>query len=232
MSRILLLGATGRTAAAILTTLPGTVEVTAALRAPGDVGRLADTRAALETVLVDITDTGSLRQAIAGDQVVVNAIRLREEIEPTELAALHDRIVTASAEANGGNPALVVTVGGAGALRLPDGRRFWQDPAFPSRTLPRGRAHAELRDHLEAGSAGERWSYLIPPPAYLLDGAATHRWETLAPSSDESAFTRRSISYADFGAAVAQAVTSETVGTRLIAWPIAPPDARRPSVSG
>lgn len=220
MTRILLLGATGRTAAAILTALPSTVEVTAALRNPTDIARLANTSASLDTTLVDIRDAGSLRRAVEGAAVVVNAIRLREEIDPTELVALHERIVTASTEANGGAPARIVTVGGAGALRLPDGKRFWQDPAFPSRTLPRGHAHAMLRDHLERGNARNEWVYLIPPPDYAPDGPAMGRWETIAPSTDESAFTARTISYADFGSAVAEAATTEATGTRLIAWPV------------
>lgn len=220
MTRILVLGATGRTAAAILTALPSTVEVTAALRNPTDIDRLASTSAQLETTLVDISDTESLRRAVEGAGVVVNAIRLREGIDPTELVALHERIVTASTEANGGAPARIVTVGGAGALRLPGGKRFWQDPRFPSRALPRGHAHAVLRDHLEVGNAGNEWAYLIPPPAYAPDGPVMGRWEAIAPSTDESAFTARTISYADFGTAVVDHVGSNETGTHLITWPL------------
>lgn len=53
----------------------------------------------------------------------------------------------------------------------------------------------------------------------LIGGAATGRWERLAPADDETAFTARAISYADFGAAVAEVATSSATGAQLIAWP-------------
>lgn len=219
MTRILLLGATGRTAAAVLAALPDTVGVTAALRTPADVKRLADTVASLLPQVVDIADGVSLRRAMDGVDVVVNAIRLREDIDSTALVCLHDRLVTASIATNGDDPPRMVTVGGAGALRLPGGARFWEHPTFPSPTLPRGRAHAALRDHLESGRAGEAWAYLIPPPAYQPHGPARGHWQATAPSTDESVFTTHAISYADFGRAVAAVALGDQTGTRLIAWP-------------
>ncbi|MEU3271363.1 NAD(P)H-binding protein [Saccharomonospora sp. NPDC006951] len=218
MTRILVLGATGRTGAAILRALPAGAQATAALRAPADAGRLAATGVSPHRVVVDVFEPGSLMEALRGTQVVVNAIRLREEIAPSELVALHDRLVLASTRVNG-EPVRIVTVGGSGALRLRAGKRFWQVPAFPRPTLPRGRAHAALRDHLEAGNAGRAWAYLIPPPFYDPDGPATGRWEHVAPAGDETAFTTRAVSYADFGAAVAEVASGTGTGTRLIAWP-------------
>ena len=216
MTRILILGATGRTGAAILQALPADAEVTAALRDRADTGRLAKTAASLDTAVVGLTSTTSLRQAMDGVAVVVNAIRLREDIAPTELIDLHERLL--AAVETRGRACRVVTVGGAGALRLPGGERFWQSPAFPRATLPRGHAHAALRDHLEAGNAGDTWAYLIPPPAYVPDGPATGRREIVPPALDETAFTDRAISYADFGAAVVEAVVNAGRGTQLIAW--------------
>lgn len=218
MTHILILGATGRTGAAILTHLPAGVEATAALRDPADTTRLADTAASLNQTVVDSANTESLTRAMQGVDVVVNAIRLREDIAPTELVSLHDRLVTASIRANEA-PSRIVTIGGAGALRLPDGKRFWQDPTFPQSTLPRGRAHAALRDHLDTGQAGTAWEYLIPPPSYDPGGPATGRWEHSAASEDETFFTKRAISYADFGAAIANNTGNERTGTQLIAWP-------------
>ena len=124
----------------------------------------------------------------------------------TELIDLHERLL--AAVETRGRACRIVTVGGAGALRLPGGERFWQSPAFPRATLPRGHAHAALRDHLEAGNAGDTWAYLIPPPAHVPDGPATGRWEIVPPALDETAFTDRAISYADFGAAVVEAVVN------------------------
>ncbi|MDO5678664.1 MAG: NAD(P)H-binding protein, partial [Propionibacteriaceae bacterium] len=198
--RILILGATGRTGAAVLRALPADVQAVAALRTASDVVRVAEAACPVRPAVVDIDDAGSLRAVLQGCDVVVNAIRLREQIAPEALVDLHERLVAAGA--GQADPPRIVTVGGAGALRLPDGSRFWQRPEFPAVTLPRGRAHAALRDHLEA-SAGQGWAYLIPPPAYDPAGPATGRVVEWAPSADESAFLRRAVSYADFGAAVA-----------------------------
>lgn len=217
MTRILILGATGRTGTAVLENLPADVTTIAALRTPHDVHRLSSPGNAITHVTVDITDLDSLRNALNDVTVVVNAVRLRGDIHESELIDLHERIVTAGEQAGGGSPR-IVTVGGAGALRLPEGRRFWESPAFPQATLPRGRAHAALRDHLETVHAEDAWTYLIPPPTYDPDGTATGRWERFAPSSDESAFTTRAISYADVGAAVTDATINGGESTHLVAW--------------
>lgn len=218
MTHVLILGATGRTGAAILKALPTDAKATAALRNPGDVNRLAATAASIDHIVLDIADPGSLRRALQGANVVVNTIRLREDIAASELITLHERIVATCDSSPDGVPR-IVTVGGAGALRLPGGQRFWETSAFPQATLPRGRAHSALRDHLEAGNAGEAWTYLIPPPAYDPDGPVTGQWERVATGADETTFTTRAISYTDFGAAVAEISTGEETGTQLIAWP-------------
>ncbi|WP_145942874.1 NAD(P)-dependent oxidoreductase [Corynebacterium glyciniphilum] len=218
MTSILVLGATGRTGSAVLSNLPPDVTTIVALRAPEDGARLPALKKPPARVRVDINDEISLRNALDTVEVVVNAIRLRGNIPTDGLVTLHDRILAAGRQARGKAPR-IVTVGGAGALRLPGGHRFWESPTFPHTTLPRGRAHAALRDHLETAHTGGEWAYLIPPPTYDPDGAATGRWERSVPGPDESAFTRRAVSYADFGAAVADAATDNLNGTRLIAWP-------------
>ena len=150
MSRILVLGATGRAGSAILTELPTDAEVVAAIRTPADTQRLPATRASVQTAIVDLNDLDTLRSAARGADVIVNAIRLRDDISPDALVHLHDILRTAAPDA------LIVTAGGAGSLHLPNGTRFWQHPSFPAQTLPRGIAHARLRDHLESGADGDR----------------------------------------------------------------------------
>ena len=84
-------------------------------------------------------------------------------------------------------------------------------------TLPRGVAHARLRDHLESGAAGAHWTYLIPPPAFDPDGSRTARVGTTGPSADKSVFAATgSISYADFAISAAHRATSPTAGTLLV----------------
>ncbi|HLS62275.1 MAG TPA: NAD(P)H-binding protein [Ruania sp.] len=211
MTRVLVLGATGRTGSAIITEFSADCEVIAAVRTRTDSDRLPRGAQELATRVVDIGDPASIRTAADDVEVVVNAIRLREDIDPDALVRLHEGIQAAAPDA------WTVTVGGAGSLHLPGGRRFWEHPGFPPRTLPRGIAHARLRDHLESGAAGARWTYLIPPPAFDPDGPRTACVSTTGPSADESVFAATgSISYADFAISAAHQATSPTPGTLLI----------------
>ena len=213
MKRVLVLGATGRAGSATISRLSGRTEVVAALRADSDRSRLPANADIAGTALVDLSEVATLRDAIRDVDAVVNAIRLRDDIPVTALVDLHRLLLDA---AHGTHPPLIVTVGGAGSLRLPGAERFWRSPAFPARTLPRGRAHAELRDHLEAGDSGRHWAYLIPPPAFIPEGPATGGYRVWLPSGDESGFINRTISYADFALALAGAVEQGWTGTRLI----------------
>lgn len=213
MKRVLVLGATGRSGSAVISHLSGRVKIVAGLRTEVDRSRLPGDACIAGTALVDLASIASLQRAMRDMDAVVNAIRLREDIPATALVDLHRLILDA---APGAHPPLVVTVGGAGSLHLPGQRRFWQSSAFPARTLPRGRAHAELRDHLEAGYAGRRWAYLIPPPAFIPEGQATGGYRVWRPSRDESGFIRRTIGYTDFALAVADAVWQGWTGTRLV----------------
>lgn len=210
MPRVLILGATGRAGSAVLTHLTDRADTIAAVRPGHDPLRLPT---GTRITTVDLDDPDTLRDAVRDMDVVVNAIRLRDDIPGTALIDLHGRILDA---AHIPASPKVVIVGGAGSLRLPGGIRFWQDPTFPAPTVPRGRAHAELRDHLEAGYAGDRWSYLIPPPAFLPDAPATGDYRSFEPGDDESAFVRRSISYQDFALALADTVAEEPTGSLLI----------------
>ena len=213
MKRVLVLGATGRSGSAVISHLSDRVEIIAGLRTDVDHSRLPGDAGITGTALVDLASIATLQRAMRDMNAVVNAIRLREDIPATALVALHHLILDAAPSTR---PPLVVTVGGAGSLHLPSGRRFWQSPAFPTRTLPRGRAHAELRDHLEAGYAGRHWAYLIPPPAFIPEAPADGGYRVWRPSEDESEFTHRSIGYTDFALALADAVEQNWTGTCLV----------------
>lgn len=213
MKRVLVLGATGRSGSAVISHLSGRVEIVAGLRTQVDRSRLPKDTNITGTALIDLTSIATLQRAMRDMDAVVNAIRLREDIPVTALVDLHRFIVGA---APGAHPSLIVTVGGAGSLHLPGQRRFWQSSAFPARTLPRGRAHAELRDHLEAGHAGRHWAYLIPPPAFVPEAPATGGYRVWRPSGNESGFTHRTIGYTDFALAVADAVGQGWTGTCLV----------------
>ncbi|QKG83639.1 NAD(P)H-binding protein [Kroppenstedtia pulmonis] len=215
MIRLLLLGATGRTGSSILRQLSENehIQVTAAIRDLSDSSRLSKTRRPIHTMVVDIDNIFSLRKATSQADIIVNAIRLRGNIPPRALVTLDKRIREGVGDMEG---RLIITVGGAGSLHMLYGQRFWQDPAFPKRTLPRGIAHAKLRDYLEE-LPPTSWAYLIPPPAYNPTGPRTGCYNRWTPSNDESEFLNRSISYEDFATAVCKAVSEGWTGVHLIA---------------
>ena len=206
MIDVLLLGATGRTGTALLRHRPRNARLHLGVRIrggtrPSSVPDGDDVRA------IDLTDPVLMRAALSGIDVVVNAIRLPGEIPATALIDLHERIATARDERREEREGpLIIHVGGAGSLHLGDGRHFWQDPAFP----------AVLRDHLESGTTSSNWAYLIPPPGYVPEGRFTGAYRRLAPSDDERALLRSTISYEDFSLALADAIHEHWSGTHLI----------------
>jgi uncharacterized protein len=143
-------------------------------------------------------------------------VRLRGEIEPSAVLDFHERIMKSVADLGQEQPIQVVIVGGAGTVRLPDGRRFWQSPSFPPVTLPRGRAHALLRDHLEEREHAYGWAYLVPPPRFDPEGPRTGHIARWPAQCDESDFLRSSPSYADFAQAVRQAALTPWQGVCLV----------------
>lgn len=215
MTRLLLLGATGRTGNSILRLLSENEhnQVTAAIRDVIDSSRLPKIKRPIHTSIVDIDNSLSLRKAASQADIIVNAIRLRGNIPRAALVTLDKRIREGVGDMEG---RLIITVGGAGSLHTLHGQRFWQDPAFPKRTLPRGIAHAELRDYLEELPQAS-WAYLIPPPAYIPDGLRVGTYKRWEASNDEMEFLKKSISYEDFATAVCDAVRERWKGVHLIA---------------
>ncbi len=215
MTRLLLLGATGRTGNAILRQLSENehIQVMAAIRDESDCSRLPRTQRPIHTTILDIENSFSLRKATSEADIIVNAIRLRGDIPRAALITLDKRIREGSGDMEG---RLIITVGGAGSLHTQYGQRFWQDPNFPKQTLPRGIAHAELRDYLEE-LPQVTWAYLIPPPGYIPDGLRVGTYKRWEASNDEMEFLNRSISYEDFATAVCDAVRERWKGVHLIA---------------
>lgn len=215
MIRLLLLGATGRTGNSILRQLSENehIQVTAAIRDVSDSSRLPKIKRPIHTTIVDIDNSLSLRKAASQADIIVNAIRLRGDIPRAALVTLDKRIREGVGDMEG---RLIITVGGAGSLHTLHGQRFWQDPAFPKRTLPRGIAHAELRDYLEELPQAS-WAYLIPPPAYIPDGLRVGTYKRWEASNDEMEFLKKSIRYEDFATAVCDAVRERWKGVHLIA---------------
>jgi uncharacterized protein YbjT (DUF2867 family) len=80
MNQVLVLGATGRAGSATLAHLAGRVDTVAALRTDHDRARLPEKARTSRTVVIDLDDAATLRRAVHGADVIVNAIRLRDDI--------------------------------------------------------------------------------------------------------------------------------------------------------
>lgn len=214
MTRLLLLGATGRTGNSILRQLSENenIQVTAAIRDTSNFSELSKTIQPIRTKIVDIDSTFSLHNATFQADIIVNAIRLRGNIPPLALVSLDKRIRESIGDMEN---RLIITVGGAGSLHMLNGKRFWEDPNFPKRTLPRGMAHAKLRDYLE-DLPQTSWAYLIPPPAYIPNGLRVGTYKRFEAPSDEIDFLKKSISYEDFAIAVCDAIRERWKGIHLI----------------
>lgn len=214
MTKILLLGATGRTGSAILQQLAEykNVQITAALRQEKDLERLPQTKTAIETHITHIEDVSSLKDVTQQADIIINSVRMRGEIRDDALVNLDQRIRKSLAN----YLPLIITVGGAGSLNMGNGIHFWEDSDFPVQTLPRGRAHTRLRHYLEQLSSQDSWAYLIPPPAYIPDGKRTGTYQLVTPSSNETTFLAHKISYEDFATAVCDAVFNRWTGIHLV----------------
>ena len=80
-------------------------------------------------------DDAGMVAALTGIDVVVNAIRLREDIPRMALVDCHERLIAAR---DATKDVQFIHVGGAGALRLGDGHRFWESPDFLRRRFRAG----------------------------------------------------------------------------------------------
>lgn len=239
MKRVLVLGATGKMGQLVLKELADdpSIQPVAALRTAEDKQRLPKLeKNTVETVIVNIEDLTSLKKAVQDIDVLVHAIRLRGDISENALVEL-DNMIRKAIVAKKKIP--IVIVGGAGSLKKEDGSRFWQDSRFPTVTLPRGIAHTKLREHLEQHSFKDPWAYLIPPPTFVPEGKRLGSYQKYCPDDNrnksikyvfnlrvpkkkanlliEEEFLTKTISYADFALALADAVKESWRGVYLIA---------------
>lgn len=215
MRKITILGATGRSGSKIFQELLKyeDIQITVALRKESDASRLPVSDKLIRTVVVDIFNLDSLKIALQDVDVLINAIRLREDILADELVLLDKRMRKVIQK-----DCLIVTIGGAGTLQMENGSLFWESSNFPTKTLPRGRANAKLRDYLLQLPLESHWTYLIPPPAFDPDGARLGTYQKWEPGAFEQEFLKKKISYADFALAVSDAAYSEWSGIYLIGY--------------
>ncbi|MFH9090084.1 NAD(P)-dependent oxidoreductase [Streptomyces sp. NPDC017673] len=165
--KIAIIGASGR--------LGGTIAREALARGHEVVaiGRNRAALAALEgarAVPADLDDPDSVVDAVAGSDVIVSAVTDRTTADRSRIPATATLLLDLAPRAG---VRRVAFVGGGGSLNIAPGLRALDAPAFPERFRAEALAQAEALRILRDTGDDVEWTYLSPPPHYLLPGAKT-----------------------------------------------------------
>ncbi|WP_084477714.1 alpha/beta fold hydrolase [Nocardia jejuensis] len=155
---------------------------------------------ALDRGTVDVTDPASVKDAVAGHDAVVVAIKGADRLVPRGAAALLDALPLAGVDR-------LVFLGGGGSLQYAPGQRFVDSPDFPDQYLETARDQSEALEIFRASDAPVRWSYVSPPPVHLVPGEATGSYRAEArdtPITDGDGESR--ISVGDYAHAIVDAL--------------------------
>ena len=188
--RLALIGATGYTGSHILDESLRRGHFVTGIARNTDV-LLEDAR--LSALALDVTDTHSLRNALAGHDAVISAFNPGKDDT--------DRGARSIIEAVKDHQALrLIVVGGAGTLEIPPGRRLVDEPDFPSQWKAGALKTAAFLEALR-GEPDLNWTF-VSPAAMLSPGARTERYRIADDEllTDENGESR--ISVEDFAVAV------------------------------
>ncbi|HTF48551.1 MAG TPA: NAD(P)H-binding protein [Pseudonocardia sp.] len=195
---VVLLGATGKVGAPVLTELLDRGHrVTAVAR---DLSRLPAEAAALRHRAGDVFDPAFLAEIVAGADTVVCSVALRDPAQRERTPVLLVRGVAAAAAGAG---VRLLAMGGAGSLRTGAGVDLVDTPGFPEVAKPESLGfRAALHELLERAPAGLVWTMLSPPASIEVAGPRTGEYRTADDSliTDEHGASR--ISAADLAVAL------------------------------
>jgi putative NADH-flavin reductase len=186
MSKIALIGATGRAGSQLLEeALRRGHSVTAIAR---DISKLA-ARAGVVSQSLDVLDAPALQAAVAGHDLVISA---------AHFASIPASAVIGPVKAAGVKRLLVV--GGAGSLLLPDGSRVIDAPDFPAEYKAEASAGAMFLDALRQEQQLD-WTFLSPS-ALFVEGERTGRFRLGRDELLVSAEGKSWITFADYAIAL------------------------------
>jgi len=186
MSKIALIGATGRAGSQLLEeALRRGHSVTAIAR---DTSKLA-ARADVVSKSLDVLDARALQAAVAGHDLVISA---------AHFATIPASAVIGPVQAAGVKRLLVV--GGAGSLLLPDGSRVIDAPDFPAEYKAEASAGAQFIEALRQEQQLD-WSFLSPS-ALFVEGERTGSFRLGRDQLLVSAEGKSWISFADYAIAL------------------------------
>ncbi|AMB85872.1 3-beta hydroxysteroid dehydrogenase [Pseudomonas agarici] len=186
MSKIAIIGATGRAGSQVLEeALRRGHSVTAIARNPAKI----EARAGVVSKAVDALDAAALEAAVAGHDVVISA---------AHFATLPAAAVIGPVKKAGVKRLLVV--GGAGSLLLPGGGRVIDSPGFPAEYKAEASGGATFLESLRQEKELD-WSFLSPS-AEFVEGERTGHFRLgkndLLVSADGSSW----ITFADYAIAL------------------------------
>jgi putative NADH-flavin reductase len=174
----------------------------------GAVAREATARGHQVTALgssnMDAADPASVKEAVTGHDAVVVAIAGGDRLVPRSAGALLEALPLAGVSR-------LVFLGGGGSLEYAPGQCFADSPDFPPQYLQTARDQAEALAILRAAQTPVAWSYVSPPPLYLVPGDKTGHYRAEArdtPIADEKGESR--ISVGDYAAAVIDTLENES----------------------
>jgi len=206
MARIALFGATGMIGSRILSEALGRGhDVVAVVR---DQAKLTRTDPGLRVVTGDVLETASVISAARGQDVVVSAVGGGHGNAAGHLATAEPAVRSLVAGLRelgcGLAGARLITVGGAGALRVAGGRRLWDTEGLPQHTVQIMRASGDALDYLR-GVSDVGWT-MISPAALVAPGTRTGAYREALDDLLVGADGQSRVSAEDFAVAVVDEV--------------------------
>ncbi|MFF4173806.1 NAD(P)-dependent oxidoreductase [Streptomyces sp. NPDC001744] len=159
MSTITLYGATGTIGSRVLDeALRRGHTVTAVVRDPA---KLTTRHPALTVAVGDVLDPASVAEHAEGADVLVSAVGGGDGPGHQALVKPSFESLVAGLRTLGADAPRLVTVGGAGSLRTPDGKQVWDAEGLPESLLQIMHAHGDALDFLRTVT-DIRWTNLSP----------------------------------------------------------------------
>ncbi|MDT0541392.1 MULTISPECIES: NAD(P)H-binding protein [Streptomyces] len=174
MTNIAVFGANGTIGSAIVReALDRGHTVTAVVRDPA---KVTERHANLAVTTGDVLDAQSVAAAATGHDVVVSAVGGGDG--PGHIATIKPAAValTEGLRTLGGQAPRLITVGGAGSLRTPDGKQVWDAPGLPEFLLQIMHAHGDALDYYRTVTDVD-WTN-ISPAAMIEPGTRTGGYRT------------------------------------------------------
>ncbi|WP_411145562.1 NAD(P)-dependent oxidoreductase [Streptomyces sp. x-80] len=198
MSTIALFGANGTIGSRILgEALNRGHQVTAVVRDPA---KITTTHPNLTVTTGDILDPASVAAAAKGHDVLVSAVGGGDG--PGHIATITPaaKSLVAGLRTLGDAAPRLITVGGAGSLRTPDGKQVWDAEGLPEFLLQIMHAHGDALDYYRTVS-DVRWTNLSPA-ATIAPGERTGSYRTATEDLVTAADGSSRISAEDYAVAV------------------------------